>query len=282
MAFKDVLLHLNSYPEATPASTIAWAVNMAHSLEASLTALAVNIELPHVSNPLANRLLDVPAMVAAERQKSEASTRALVAEFKAAAAERGVPHGHVVASCHSSQLGDLVTDHARTRDLTLIPISEEAGMQQFIAESVIFGSGRPTLIFPETPRRVSPPVLETVGIAWDFSRPASRAVADAMPILRRAKTVRVLTVTHEKRLSSGLSGAELARHLACHGVEAVLDEEAAAGRPIGQVLDDYAVRQGLGLLVMGAYGHSRLRDFVLGGATKTVVSHPRLPVLLSH
>jgi len=282
MAFKDVLLHLNSYPEATPASTIAWAVNMAHSLEASLTALAVNIELPHVSNPLANRLLDVPAMVAAERQKSEASTRALVAEFEAAAAERGVPHGHVVAACHSSQLGDLVTDHARTRDLTLIPISEEAGMQQFIAESVIFGSGRPTLIFPETPRRVSPPVLETVGIAWDFSRPASRAVADAMPILRRAKTVRVLTVTHEKRLSSGLSGAELARHLACHGVEAVLDEEAAAGRPIGQVLDDYAVRQGLGLLVMGAYGHSRLRDFVLGGATKTVVSHPRLPVLLSH
>jgi nucleotide-binding universal stress UspA family protein len=164
----------------------------------------------------------------------------------------------------------------------MIPVGEEVGLQQYVAECVIFGSGRPTIVLPETPKIRRPLSLDVVGVAWDFSRPAARAIADAMPILERAKTVRVVTVTQEKGIDTKRSGAELMRHLAFHGIETVVEEEEAAGRSIGQALEDYTIAHDFDLLVMGAYGHSRLRDFVLGGATKAVIAHPPLPVLLSH
>ncbi|MDP2800795.1 MAG: universal stress protein [Phreatobacter sp.] len=282
MAFKDLLFPLNSYPEATPVAAIEGAVGIAAALDASIAALAVHIELPHVGNVLAKSLLDLPGMIAAEREKSEAGAKATIAVFEAAASRRGVAHDHVVESCPSSQLATLVTELARMRDMTVIPVGEESGLQHHVVESVIFGSGRPTLVFPAAAAAVTPAAFDAVGIAWDFSRPAARAVADALPILARARTVRIVTVTREKTIPTHRSAAELARHLARHGITAILDEEDAAGRPIGQALGDYAATHGLGLLVMGAYGHSRLRDFILGGATKTIVSQPPLPVLLSH
>lgn len=282
MSFKDVLLHLHSYPEATPAAAIEQAVAMAGALGASITALAVHIDLPQVGSPLANRLLDLPGMIAAERQKSEAGTHAAIEAFEATARRLGLPSAKVTASCQRSQLPALVTEQARTRDLTMIPVDDGAGHQQFVAEAVIFGSGRPTLVFPAVPKREPTPAFGTVAIAWDCSRPAARAIADAMPILGSAGTVRILTVTEEKRLTATIPPAELVRHLACHGVEAIVDEQPAAGRTIGQVLEDYAARHSLDLLVMGAFGHSRMRDFVLGGATKTILAAPPLPVFLSH
>jgi nucleotide-binding universal stress UspA family protein len=176
----------------------------------------------------------------------------------------------------------MVTEHARMHDVTLIPIGKQATLQQYIAESVVFGSGRPTVILPDEPNRRSPSFFDTVGVAWDFSRPAARALTDALPILERAKTVRVVTITQEKTIDTRRSSADLAKHLACHGIEAVLEEVGAAGSTIGKALEDYATAYELDLLVMGAYGHSRMRDFVLGGATKTIVANPPLPVFLSH
>jgi nucleotide-binding universal stress UspA family protein len=167
-------------------------------------------------------------------------------------------------------------------DITMIPIGEHVTLQQYVAESVIFGSGRPTIVLPEVAKSSDPLSLDVVAVAWDFSRPAARAVADALPILERAKTVRVVTVTQEKTIDTKRSGADLAKHLAFHGIEVVLEEEEAAGRTIGQALEDYAAAREIDLLIMGAYGHSRLRDFILGGATKSIVSRPPLPVLLSH
>jgi nucleotide-binding universal stress UspA family protein len=119
-------------------------------------------------------------------------------------------------------------------------------------------------------------------VAWDFSRPAARAVADALPLLQRAKTVHIVTITNEKTIDTSRSGSELARHLAYHGVQVVLEEEDARGRTISQALEAYAVARDLDILVMGAYGHSRVRDFILGGATKNMISAPPLPILLSH
>jgi len=138
------------------------------------------------------------------------------------------------------------------------------------------------ILIPEALSVAGPLSLDVVGVAWDFSRAAARAVADAMPVLERAKIVRVVTITQEKTIDTKCSSAELIKHFACHGIEVVLDEEKAAGRTVGQTLQEYASAHGLDLLVMGAYGHSRMRDFILGGATKTIVAKPPLPVLLSH
>lgn len=282
MAFKDTLLQLSSYPEPTSAAAIEQAVVFAGALGACISALTFKIEIPGVGNPLANTLLDIPAMVETERQKSLANAQKLISTFETTATKRGVRHEQIVESCTISQLAALVTEHARMHDVTMIPIGEQAALQQYVAECVIFGSGRPTIVLPEVPKRGSPSSFDIVGVAWDFSRPAARAVADALPILERAKTVRVVTITREKIIDTKRRAGELAKHLAFHGVEAVLEEEDAAGRTIGQALEDYAIAREIDLLVMGAYGHSRLRDFVLGGATKTIIARPPLPVLLSH
>jgi nucleotide-binding universal stress UspA family protein len=107
-------------------------------------------------------------------------------------------------------------------------------------------------------------------------------VADALPMLRAAKQVHVVTVLHEKRLNKPDSGVELCKHLARHGVAVSLDRLQSNGRAIGDVLEAYTVQSNVDLLVMGAFGHSRLRDFLLGGATKHVLTRPFIWTLVSH
>jgi nucleotide-binding universal stress UspA family protein len=150
------------------------------------------------------------------------------------------------------------------------------------AESIIFGSGRPTVVLPHARKRTESFALDTVMVAWDFSRPATRAVADAMPILEKAKRVCVLTVTKEKSIDTRRSGAELAKHLARHSVDVVLHEVDSKGRRIGDVFEAHLTYRHANLLVMGAYGHSRIREFILGGATKRMPARPPLPIFLSH
>lgn len=282
MGFKDVLLQMSSYPEPTPMAVIEQAVEFARTQRAHLTALTFKIEIPRVTNPLANMLLDLPGMVAAEQKKSIDNARNLVGQFNSIAMNRDVAHEHMVESCTNSQLGAIVAEHARIRDITVIPVGEHSGLQQYVAECVVFGSGRPTLILPEVSKRRESLQMDVVGVAWDFSRPAARAVADALPILMRAKTVRVVTVTQEKPINIGRSSAEIAKHLSYHGIKPIVQEEESGGRTVGQVLEEWAATQQIDLLVMGAYGHSRLRDFIMGGATKSVICNPKLPVLLSH
>ena len=282
MAYKDLLLQLSSYPEATSPVAVEQAVTFAKLFGARLTALTFEVDIHAPANPLALAILDIPGMVATERSKSIDNTRNLANVFDSVVVRHGIESNTIIERSRASQIPEIVTEYARLRDLTLIPIGEPAGFQQYIAECVIFGSGRPVVIIPEAPNGTAEIRLDTVGIAWDFSRPAARAVADALPLLQRAKTVYVVTITNEKAIEARQSGSELARHLAYHGVEVVLEEEDAARRSVGLALESYARARKLDVLVMGAYGHSRIRDFVLGGATKSIVSRPPLPVLLSH
>ena len=124
--------------------------------------------------------------------------------------------------------------------------------------------------------------LDTAVVAWDFSKTAARAVADAIPILQKTKRVYIVTATNEKGIDTRRSATELARHLAHHRIEVTVDTTDAAGRDIGTVLKSYCEKRDADLLVMGAYGHSRLREFILGGATRGMLSKPTLPVLMSH
>ena len=164
-------------------------------------------------------------------------------------------------------------------DLTIVPVPQS--YDQWLAETIIFESGRPTLVLPETPR-VKPFELKTVMVAWDFSRAAARAVADAIPILEKARGIRIVTVVNEKSFDSKHSAEELAKNLSRHGIDVVLEKVDAAGRSIGKALQMQAASCAADLLVMGAFGHSRFRQFVLGGATKSLLSNPPIPVLFSH
>jgi nucleotide-binding universal stress UspA family protein len=282
MAFRDVLLQLRSYPDPTPTTAIDEAVHFSKLLGAGISALTFEIRMNVPGNALARRVLDIPAMIANERGNSVRNSRDLLAAFGAAATSAGLHHHHTVDRCTAPEIPDIVTEYARLHDLTILPIEEEAAFQEGVAQCVIFGSGRPVLLLPTGPKPARPVRLDTVGVAWDFSRPAARALADALPLLLTAKSVRVVTVTNEKTIETRRSASQLARNLAAHDIEAVIENYDAAGLSIGGALKKYAAAHNLDLLVMGAYGHSRLRDFVQGGATKSMIDSPPLPIFLSH
>lgn len=280
MNYKDLLLSLASYPDTTPPAAVDVAVDFAAAIGAKLSAIACEIHYAVPGSFIAPAFLNVPAMADAEAKKGRAQADAALAAFQTAADNKGVFEERILARCLAPDLPGLLVEYARLRDLTIVPAEANELADQPNAEALIFESGRPVLMLPREPRKAF--ALNTATVAWDFSRPAARAVGDALPLLTRAKRVHIVTITNEKRIDTTRSGPELAKHLARHGVDVILETVDAAGRSIGAALEAATRAHDSDLLVMGAYGHSRLREFVLGGATRSMTTHPPLPVLLSH
>jgi nucleotide-binding universal stress UspA family protein len=279
MAIKDVLVGLTSYPEPTAVSVVDSAVSIAESLGAHVAALACEIHVEVPGHFFSGAVAGLPGILAGEAAKSRQNASELLAAFEVAAQRAGVSYETILQKCQSSAVPETLVEYARLRDLTILSVRDSG--DRWYAEAVIFGSGRPTLIVPsgENARRFE---LRTVVVAWDFSRAAARAISDALPLLERAKQVRVVTVINEKSFDHRHSAEELSRNLSRHGIDIVLDKVDAKGRAIGAVLETHALSCKADLLVMGAYGHSRLREFVLGGATRDLMSKPPLPILFSH
>ena len=176
--------------------------------------------------------------------------------------------------------------HARYADLTILgqidPGDPWSALLHPRPEDVALASGRPILVVPYVGQ------FEWVGrrvlVGWDGSREATRAVADAMPLLAAASSVTVIAVDAEKEGSGhgDIPGADIALHLARHGVVAAVERTVSAGIGIGNTLLSRASDLEADLLVMGAYGHSRVRELLLGGATRTVLASATLPVLMAH
>jgi nucleotide-binding universal stress UspA family protein len=277
MAYNDILVALTSYPEPTPVSVVENAVSVAAALGAHIAALSCEMHVQVPGHFISGSVVGLPGVIAGEAGKSRKNAQDLLAAFDAAAAKSGVSRESILQKCKSFEVTALLVEYARLRDLTIMPASND----RWYAEAVIFGSGKPTVILPESP---SPRAFElgTVAVAWDFSRAAARAVADAIPLLEESKKVRVVTVLNEKHMDNKHSAEELSKNLSRHGIDVVLDRVDAKGRPIGDVLEAYVASHASDMLVMGAYGHSRLREFVLGGATKSLLLKPPLPILFSH
>lgn len=282
MSFRDVLVALTTYPERTPNSGIESAVQLATALGARASAIACEVRIPAPGSPLGTALLNVPALVAAELRKSVANAQDALAEFQDAAERNDALQDTILEKCSTADAPDVLTDYARLHDLTIVPMTDTDGNERWYAETIIFGSGRPVIVLPPKVSTGSMKPFDNVVTAWDFTRQSSRAVADALPILQQAKHVFILTVTNEKIIDTKRSGVELAKYLARHGVDVVLDVVDAAGRDIGTVLRSHIQLRNGDLLVMGAYGHSRFREFVLGGATRSMLLKPPVPVFLSH
>ena len=176
--------------------------------------------------------------------------------------------------------------HARYVDLTILgQVDPDGGDTELIRprpELLALASGRPILAVPYAGQ------FETVGrrvlIGWNATREATRAVNDAMPLLAAADVVTVLTIdAREAPDAHGeLPGADISLHLARHGVKATIERTVSAGVPAGEVLLSRAADLGADLLVIGAYGHSRMRELLLGGATRTILQSMTVPVLMSH
>jgi nucleotide-binding universal stress UspA family protein len=173
--------------------------------------------------------------------------------------------------------------HAYYADLVVIARPESAGQTASppgLAESLVMSSGRPIIVFP--PRhKVSQ--VNRILVAWNATRESIRAVADALPLLVKAKAVEVLVIDHQRRPESHGQepGADIARHLARHGAHVEVRRLSSDGKDVGRLLLSQAAVFGADLLVMGAYGHTHLREWMFGGVTRTVLYEAGLPVLMS-
>jgi nucleotide-binding universal stress UspA family protein len=143
---------------------------------------------------------------------------------------------------------------------------------------LVLTAGRPVLVVPYAGKFAK--IGTRVLIAWNASREAVRAVNDAMPILQRAKKVIVLSVNPTKK--DHIPGADIAAHIARHGCKVEATHTVAKDIEVGDALLGAITDYGADLLVMGAWGHSRMRELVLGGATRELMGQMTVPVLLSH
>lgn len=274
-----MLVPLHTYPDGN-ADGIARQVAMyARHLQADVCALACNIDLPSPTSILGTLVVNVPAMIREAKAGSRARSAALIDAMKAELDPLGIPLRTLEAERYPAEFGDVIAREARYHDFVLFGMGQRDGLPRLTAETVIFGSGRPTLLVPETAPTKAP---DHVAIAWDGGSAAARAVSDAHPFLRRAGSVSIVTVAGEKPLTDDHAGERLAEYLADHGIEAQPLRLQDDGRPIADILQAHVCDVGAGLLVMGGFGHSRMRDFVLGGATRGVLEDLRVPVLVSH
>jgi nucleotide-binding universal stress UspA family protein len=177
--------------------------------------------------------------------------------------------------------------HARYADLAILgqrnpAADDDAVIGRPRPEHVTLASGRPILVVPYAGRFAT--VGRNIVVAWNASREAARAVADAMPLLASAEAATVLAV--DPQIGPGaqgdVPGADIALHLARHGVKVQIERTVSAEVPIGEVLLSRLSDLGADLLVMGAYGHSRTRELLLGGATRSILASMTVPVLMSH
>ena len=180
---------------------------------------------------------------------------------------------------------DLLALEARYADLVVVGQSGPDNAfttPPELPERVAMSSGRPTLVVPYigTAKTIGNKVL----LCWNASRESARAAADAMPLLKAASQVIVLTVQAKasREGSDARSGADLASWLAAQGVKATVEQECAADVDVGNVILSRAADHDIDLLVMGIYGHSRLREWALGGASRTILDTMTVPVLMSH
>lgn len=282
MAFKDILLQLDSYPEPTPAAVIERGVWWAQRLQASLTALAVDIRIPVHSNRIADYLIGLTDLAHGEEAKAHRQGQDVLALAAACAQRAEVEFLAQTHRAHLYDVGEHVARMARTRDLCIVPLGGRFDEQQGVVRSVVFGSGRPTLILDETAVTARASGCARVVIAWDGGASAARALADSLPVLAQAQTVTVLTISGDKPGVDNDSGLDVLRHLHRHGVAAEAVTVESGGNPAGEVIDRHVREVDADLLVMGAYGHTRLRDFVLGGATEHLLHAPPTTLWMAH
>lgn len=272
-------LFLVTYPDANSPEIASNAVALAKQINAALHIVVVNVDIPNVSNALSNLLFDLPGKIREAEATSRKCGRDLLEVTEAEAAKAEVSLTKEELTAPPALMADIAVRQALYFDLCVLGWAQDNPTARTTAEAILFGSGRPVLILPD---ETDVGEFSHVVIAWDGSRVAARAVADAQPFLARASQITVVTATDEKQLPGQDIGARLAQSLGTRGLTTEAVSIQTGGRSIGVALQQHSLKIGGSLLVMGGYGHSRVRDFVLGGATEGILTNLQLPVLLSH
>ena len=277
MVIKDIVVNLSIADGGGFAGD--YAVSVASALEAHLTGIAF---LYDPVLPVAATAYVPPEVIETQQQESKDAAQAVIDRFNAAASRNGIEAEPIMLPASFAGAGDQFGLIARRFDLAIVGQAEpdKDGVEELIAESTLFESGRPVIMVPYIQK--APLKLDRVMVCWDGSRQAARAIADAMPLLERAGQVEVVIVSNERGKQDEIAGADMGQHLARHGLKVDVKRIVGGNIDIADALLSHAADSSADFVVMGGYGHSRLREFVLGGVTRAILRSMTAPVLMSH
>ena len=273
---KDIIVHLSVGKPRDVAGDYAISVASAFDAHLSGVACAYQPVVDGMTFPsVAVSLID------AFRAESAAEADRAKNAFQKNARRAAISADSMVISGTASDAAKKLGELARDYDLSIIAQAQPDGdvAENMAIESALFGSGRPVLVVPYI--QSSGLKLDRVMVCWDGSRNAARAVGDAMPFLRRAGTIDVVSVDRQERRNE-LVGARIATHLARHGLKVELKPIVAPDSDVANAILSFAADNSTDLIVMGGYGHTRLREFVLGGATGGILGSMTVPTLMAH
>ena len=274
---KDIVVNLGLNEERDPAG--AYAVSVAAALEAHVTGIAFVYD-PIV--PVSGTGYIPAEVIESQQADNEAAAKAAVDRFAEATRRAGLSAEPLSLTASLAGAGDQFGRIARRFDLAIVGQSEPdtSSVDEIIAESTLFESGRPMILVPYIQK--APLKLDNVMLCWDGSRQAARAIADAMPLLVKAGRVEIVIIANERGKQDEIEGADMGQHLARHGLKVDVHRISGGNIDVADALLSHAADSGADFMVMGGYGHSRLREFVLGGVTHSIFRSMTLPVLMSH
>lgn len=277
MNYKDIVVQIADGPDC--ATRLQVAISLAELHQAHVTGLYVEPPLPMSAFPeipVPVEVIDAQEALAAQRLATLEQQFAQATSHAGVSAEWRVSHADTVTALNVN---------ARYADLLITGYSEDGSVSWFdvaATKHIALESGRPVLVVP-----CSAPVTtlgERILVAWNGSREAVRAVHDALPLLKRASFVQVVVINPSVGYGEhgAVPGADICLHLARHGIQAEAYVGHADSSTIGAALHAQATAIGADLVVMGAYGHSRFRELVLGGVTRHLLQHLQVPMLMAH
>ena len=274
---KDIVVNLALARAHDPATE--YALSVARTFNAHITGV-VFIYDPVISPTIMDGVS--AEWIDAQRTESRAIAQAAIDRFEQAAARDGLSFRHRVIEATLGGATDLFGRIGRRFDLVVVGQREPDHLQpsDMFVEAGLFESGRPVIIVPYIQKEGLK--LERVLVCWDGGRTAARAMGDAMPFLTRSKAVDIVMVATGRAKSDEIPGADIGHHLARHGVNVDVKRIVAEDVDVPNTILSYAADVSAELIVMGGYGHSRLREFVLGGATRDILASMTVPILMSH
>jgi nucleotide-binding universal stress UspA family protein len=274
---KDLLVNLSANGSDDPAAD--YAVSVAALFGAHLTGVAYALEPAIPASAMGGIAGDVIDSAIAQ---SERAARQAIERLDARARKNGVLLETRTATALVADAADQLGELARLFDLSIItqPDPDDDTPNDLFVESALFASGRPVIVVPYIQK--APIALDRVICCWDGSQPAARAIADAGPFLARAGSIELLIVRTSNRDTDDDAGVNMARHLARHDLNVTVQRTSALDIDVGNAILSYAADRSADFLVMGGYGHSRWREFLLGGATRDILATMTLPTLMSH
>lgn len=276
MSYKTILVHIGT--DKRCALRVEVAFRLAKQHDAHLVALHAIAPFEPPGYVLAEM---GPAILEAQKHAIATELVRTEAEFTKQAEKAGMRNIEWRAAIDDPV--DAMTLHARYADFVVIgqaDATEETNLGTDFPERLVLAAGRPVLILPSAGN--FPSIGKRILVAWNAGLEATRALTDAIPLLQRADTVHVMAVNPRQGEHGNMPGADIGLYLARHGVRVEVKSDQGAEIDVGNELLSRAADLDADLIVMGCYGHSRLKEWVLGGATRTILESMTVPVLMSH